>query len=235
MTSTDPAAILQTFVDAFRDDPESVRYTACVGVRIKGHGDWHINADGAGHVDLREGFPDRPIAFYSLARSTLLDIHDGRLNALTAMGKARSTDSAPVEVEFHRDFEPDRTFFDWFIPFTFDLFTRGQPKIIPFGSEHTRTVHGAEATVLYYARGLRTAWYRIERGQHINRGKQDQVNPFPSLFIFTRGRALARIGGCKVTLEAGQTVLVPAGVNHEFWNDLADPAELILIMFGEGA
>ena len=64
-----------------------------------------------------------------------------------------------------------------------------ESEIIPFGAETTRVVHGAGMGVLYYQRGLRSAFFHIKPGQHINADPKDQTNPFPSLFIVTGGRA----------------------------------------------
>jgi mannose-6-phosphate isomerase-like protein (cupin superfamily) len=45
----------------------------------------------------------------------------------------------------------------------------------------------------------------------------------------------SRIGGKDISLKGKQTILVPAGVTHEFWNPNETPAEFIIVMFGEGA
>lgn len=55
------------------------------------------------------------------------------------------------------------------------------------------------------------------------------------MFIMIRGKARAKIGGNGLTFPASETILVPAGVTHEFWNLYEEPAEMILLMFGEGA
>lgn len=55
------------------------------------------------------------------------------------------------------------------------------------------------------------------------------------MIIGIRGKAVARIGGKEILVTAGQMVFVPAGVTHEAWNPYDEPAEIILLMFGEGA
>jgi D-lyxose ketol-isomerase len=107
--------------------------------------------------------------------------------------------------------------------------------VIPFGDGLTRNVHGANSAIFYYQRGIRTGWYQVEPGMHVNRSEADQTNPFPSLFIMTRGRIQARLGGELLELEEGQAVLVPAGMAHEFWAEEDQYGELVLVMFGEGA
>ena len=122
------------------------------------------------------------------------------------------------------------------LPITFHFWTKGQPEIVPFGElDQARVVHGAYATVFYYEQGLRSGYYRLEKGQHINADETDQVNPFPTLVILIGGAMESRIGGREVLLEGKQAVLVPAGVAHEFWNTAETPAEFIIVMFGEGA
>ena len=122
------------------------------------------------------------------------------------------------------------------LPFTFHFWTKGQPEVVPFGElDQARVIHGAYATLFYYQTGLRSGYYRLEKGQHINADESDQVNPFPSLFIFIGGALECRIGGESISIDGKQTMLVPAGVSHEFWNPNDSPAEFIIIMFGEGA
>ncbi len=36
-------------------------------------------------------------------------------------------------------------------------------------------------------------------------------------------------------LTEGEAVVIPAGTSHEFWNDGEAVAEMIIVMFGEGA
>jgi len=155
---------------------------------------------------------------------------------MTAMGRAKMTDPAPMDFGFANDFQLTPEAMATLLPFTFHFWTKGQPEIVSFGElEQARVVHGAYATLFYYQSGLRSGYYRIEKGQHINADESDQTSPFPSLFILIDGAMDCRIGGRAMSLEGKQTVLVPAGVTHEFWNPHDTPAEFILNMFGEGA
>ena len=227
--------IIKEYVEAYKSSPTSGEYQYSFGIRIKNHSDWFIKRVSGNDISLQEGFPDKPFIYYILDEETLNDIYNSRLNALTAMGKAKGIDTAPMDIEFHNGFKPDNDFFNKFIPFSFQFWTRGQPKIVSFGSEYSRLIHGGNATALYYQKGLRTAWYQIEKGQHINRDESDQSNPFPSLFVFIKGKAMGCIGGEKTEFNQGQSVFVPENVTHEFWNEENNPAEFILIMFGKNA
>jgi mannose-6-phosphate isomerase-like protein (cupin superfamily) len=234
--------ILSSYVEDFRADPAAAD-PLVFGVRIKGEseGEWQVavggrkEAAGGYHVELQDGIPSVPSVLYVLDLATLQKIDRGEINALTAMGKARASDPAPMDIEFMEGFQPEPDFFARFIPFSFHFWTRGNPETVSFGKEHSREVHGANMVVLYYQQGLRSAWAQIENGQHVNSDPKDQTNPFPTMFIGIRGKAVVKIGGKEFTMEGGKMAFVPAGVRHEAWNPYEEPAEIILLMFGDGA
>jgi mannose-6-phosphate isomerase-like protein (cupin superfamily) len=239
----DAGAILQSYVVDFRQDPAAAQ-PITFGIRVTGDGggEWHVVAagkkrDGSGESDvaLHPGFPKEPCAFYTLDLLTLRKIDQGTWNALTAMGRARASDPAPMDIGLTEGFRPDAKFFETFVPLSFHFWTRGWPERVQYGPATTRILHGANATMLYYQKGLRSAWFQIAKGQHANRDPREQVTPFPTMVIGLRGRCEARIGGKSVTLDQKEMLFIPAGVSHEFWNPYDEPAEAVLIMFGEGA
>lgn len=234
--------ILLSFVEAFRSDPAAAE-PMIFGVVVNDveDGEWHVvvsgkreDAETAG-VELHRGLPASPSYLYTLDLATLRKIDNGEVNALTAMGKARASDPTPMDIAWMPGFRPDPEFFGRLIPFTFHFWTRGFPEVVPFGKPFSREVHGANVVIFYYQRGLRSAWAQVEKGQHVNSDPKDQTNPFPTMIIGIRGRAVAKIGGVEKEFHAGQMVFIPAGVTHEAWNPYDEPAEIILLMFGEGA
>ncbi|MEW5901558.1 MAG: cupin domain-containing protein [Acidobacteriota bacterium] len=236
------AEILRSFVEDFQSDPAaSEPITFGVRIRNEERGEWQVVVSGkkegveAYQVELRQGLPSSPSAIYTLDLATVRKIDSGEINVLTAMGRARASDPTPMDIEFMAGFQPDADFFARFIPFTFHFWTRGFPETVNFGKEHSREVHGANMVVFYYQKGLRSAWAQIEKGQHVNRDPKDQANPFPTMIIGIRGKAMAKIAGKEVILQAGQMAFIPAGVSHEAWNPYDEPAEIILLMFGAGA
>jgi mannose-6-phosphate isomerase-like protein (cupin superfamily) len=234
--------ILRAYVADFRSDPAAADpITFGIKVGGEGGGEWHVlvggkkGADGAYQVDLGRGLPTDPAALYTLDLATLRKVDSGEINALTAMGRARSSDPAPMDIELMEGFEPTPEFLGRFIPFTFHFWTRGFPEVVDFGRTNSREVHGANMVVFYYQEGLRSAWAQIEKGQRVNADPQDQSNPFPTMLIGIKGRAMARVGGKELQLQAGRMAFIPAGVSHEAWNPYDDPAEVIILMFGKGA
>ena len=234
--------ILRSYVEDFQADPAAAEPIA-FGIRIKDENkaEWQVavlgkkEAAGSYQVELRKGLPSNPSFIYTLDMTTLRKIDNGEINALTAMGRARMSDPTPMDVEFMPGFQPDPSFLARFLPFTFHFWTRGFPETVAFGKQHSREVHGANMVVFYYQKGLRSAWGQIDKGQHVNKDPKDQTNPFPTMVIGIRGKAVAKIGGKEVILQAGRMAFIPAGVSHEAWNPYDEPAEIILLMFGEGA
>lgn len=234
--------ILQSYVEDFRKDPSAERFPLTFGVRVRGEGggEWHVTVSKkekgeVAEVVLKRGFPETPTAYFTLDMESLQKFNRSEMNALTAMARARSTDPTPMDVECMPGYTLAPDFFSQFVPLTFHFWTRGTPEVTSFGKSYSRVSHGANMVVLYYQKGLRSAWGMVERGQHINQGEKDQTNPFPSMFVAIRGKMMAKIGGKEFELRAGQMLFVPPGVAHEFWNPNDDPCEIVLVMFGEGA
>jgi len=231
-------AILERFVEDYHHDVMAQNGT--FGVRVDG-GWWHVTTKGVEpggtpeSVTLRRGQPEEPTYFFWSDFETLDRLDKGTMNAGTAMVKAFSTDVTPMDVDTMEGFEPDATFLDRMLKATFHFWVRGVPEIIPFGEAYTRPSHGADAVIFYYQPGLRSGWFSIKKGQHVNEDPRMQTNPFPSILIVTEGTGNARIGGHEIVLEAGQSLFIPPGVTHEFWNDNEAPMHGVLLMFGEGA
>jgi mannose-6-phosphate isomerase-like protein (cupin superfamily) len=234
--ASEAQSILQGLVEDFMEDPFSKDFELTVGVQIKDVGEWYLEIAGSKAIKLKPGPLTVPAPYYITDMETLRRIDSGELGILTAMGRAKMTDPAPVDFGFANDYELTPDAMATLMPFTFHFWTKGQPEIVSFGElDQARVVHGAYATLFYYEKGLRSGYYRVEKDQHINADPTDQVNPFPTLFIFIGGALDSRIGGKEISIEGKQTILVPAGVAHEFWNPNDEPAEFIIIMFGEGA
>lgn len=231
----DPSSLLRDFVADYRDDPQATSLPFVFEVEVKGEGVWTVRGGGRGDVQLVGGAAGQDGLRIIVESETLESIHSGRIGVLTAGGKARASDYAPFG--FKMGGEPDlpEELLSNLLPFLTHFWTRGYPEVTPFGLEFSRVVHGAQAAALYYAPGLRTAWYGIVGDQRINAAREDQVNPFDTLIIVIGGKVQARLDGNIQTLAKGSSVFVPTGMTHEFWNEGDEIAEFIIVMFGEGA
>jgi hypothetical protein len=231
--------ILNRFAEDYRTDPTLTESTV-FGVRVDGRW-WTVTArppssDSPAEVVVSRGEPQEPTFFFFLDGETLRRLDRGELNARTALGKARHSDVSPMDIDpTHSDVIWDEAFNRRVDAAANHFWLRGTPEFLVFNRDASRVLHGANAVLLHYVQGLRSVWYQVETGQHINPDRRDQANPFPSLFIFLHGNAKARIDGVELDVAGGTATLVPAGVSHEFWNPFGEPFEFILIMFGEGA
>jgi mannose-6-phosphate isomerase-like protein (cupin superfamily) len=171
---------------------------------------------------------------FELDIETLEHLHSGELNALTAMAQARGDDPIPLVPKFPPDFEWNADTRGYIIPLMFHFWNRHWPEVVTFGKDQSRKVHGALSTVFFYDSGLRSAWYRVEPGMHVNKEVEEQVNDFHTFLIVTKGVLVSKLDGKKVELKAGQSVFIPAGMCHEFWSD-REAGEFIILMFGKGA
>lgn len=207
------------------------------GIRVSGEGGGELTVTLSRERGARvtEGQVTGSRATFVTDLETLRAIDRGEINVMTAMARARAADPAPLTVEFPAGFRWTPALQALYLPLTFHFFNRGVPEVVRFGEGTSLPVHGAKSTILYYDRGLRTSWYQLDSGMHINADPADQKNHFSSIVIVTRGAMRSRIGGVERILREGEAVLVPEEVAHEFWAGKGDYAEFVLVMFGEKA
>jgi len=229
----EPLAILERYAADYTEDPNAEDMV--FGVRVD---DAWYTVDARGDaVHARAGRPGEPTFYFETDADTLGRLDAGELNALTAAGKARASDFAPLDFGVMDGFEPAPGLGRRLRRLVFHFWTRGQPEVIPFGPAHTRTIHGGDGSVLFYQDGFRSAYFHIRPGQHVNEDAGEQSNPFPSLLVVIDGRVNGRINGVELELTSGNAYFIPAGHAHEFWlpPGAPAPAEALLLMFGEGA
>jgi len=211
------------------------------GIQIGESDRWHVVAtrgeDGQpGNVTLNRGFPEQPTWYFWFKDMDAFNAVDqGNMNAGTAMAKAFSTDSTPMDVEAMEGFQPDQDFVANMMRTLFHFWNRGFPEIIPFDASTTRFTHGTDVTIFYYQPGFRSGWFSIKPGHHVNKDEKSRTNPFPSMMVFTKGEGTAIIGDEEITVREGQTLFIPPEISHEILNRTDAPLEGVLLMFGDGA
>jgi mannose-6-phosphate isomerase-like protein (cupin superfamily) len=239
----DVEQMLEDFVDDYRTDATARPITFGIEVRDASPARWHVvvgdeDESGVRSVQLELDFPIDPAPYFTTDLETLGRIHRGELASLTAMGKAYSTDFAPLDMEVQPGFQPEEGVMEHLVQASFHFWTRGFPERVPFGDlRYTRPMHGANGTLFYYQEGFRSGFFHLQPGDHVNAEEAMQTNPFPSLLIVTEGRMTARIGDTTCELAGGEAVYVGPGVHHEFWVDegAGEGGQGVLVMFGDGA
>ncbi len=231
--------IIRSYVEDYRMD-RFASQPMSFGIEIEGMGTWSVDVTGkqideTWEVILKKGQPAKPTFIYNIETETLKAIHEGKINALTAQGKAFTGDYTPMSIKMMEGFEPSMEEYGKINPFSFHFWTRGFPEIIPFGEGTTRRAHGSNFTVFYYEPGLRTAWYRVLPEERVRDDAREQAAPFPMMIVAIKGTTEGEVGGTRVSLSEGNTIFIPANVNHKWWNESGEATEAILIMFGNGA
>lgn len=191
--------------------------------------------DAPGTVTVKAGKPTTPTFYFVTSLETLNQVDRGEMNALTGAAKAFSSDYAPFDADVMEGFVPDETFTDTLFKVYFHFWTRGLPERIPYGLDKTRFTHGAQASIFYYQEGFRSGYIALKQGQHANQDEGSKSNPFPTLLVIIKGTGTMIIAGKESELSAGEAILIPAGITHEFINHNPEPLEAILLMFGDGA
>jgi hypothetical protein len=195
---------------------------------------FHIVLSPDGKGDLKEGGHDQYLLKYTLDDGILHKLAKGELTSMTAMVKARSTEVAPMEADFNQALADEKTS-QFFFDFSMYFFSQEWPPKFMYGKEYSRHTHGGMASVFVYNPGLRSGWFHLEEGMHVNKEDDLKTNPFPSLFIITNGEGKARLGDRVLDVKVGESYLIPAGMVHELWVEGDQVLEGIIMMFGEGA
>lgn len=231
-------AILLRYANAWRGQEEfKLPQETVLGfwVRGEGGGDFHITLSNNPIGRLAEGAPPRFDLGFEADVSVLRRLDRDELSVLTALAQARGSDPTLLSLRLPEGFQwtPENRAF--MLPLLFHFWNREWPEVVRFGEAFTRQVHGANAAVLFYDRGFRSAWYQLKPGMHINADPQDQTNDYPQLIIVTRGRFHSRFDGQERRLSEGEAVFIPPGMRHEFWAGGSESAEFVFLAFGPGA
>ncbi len=193
---------------------------------------WHVKVEN-GEVTVKEGQGGESAFRLKTSSTTLQQIYDGEITALTAAGKAMVSDTAPLDwklpegIDFNPEYMSDVLFFIQ------HFFNRTDPEKIHLGEEHSRVVHGGHVVALYYHPGLRSAWYKVKKGEMLN--EPGETNPFPQAFIFIEGEGTANIGGKEIPVKANESYYIPPDTEHTVWTESDSPLVFIWLAWGKGA
>lgn len=238
LSSEEKETILRNFVDDFAMDPFAREML--FGFKVD-EDKWHmrIEKDSSGKLSssLANGFPNTPILYWEMDSKTLSWLNSG-LNGETATARAQANDPFPLRTRVTEGFPRyaiNNELNDFLEGLRLHFWTKGLPETFILSKDVARISHDAYVVGLVYTEGLRTMWFQVDPGQHVNKDPIDQKNPSHSLVIVTKGKYMAKIDGKEVLFEEGHSYLIPAEISHEFWNPFENPTQGVLIMYGEGA
>lgn len=192
--------------------------------------------DGPHAITFERGFPDRPIVYWQLDLATLQRIDRG-MTGESATSRARPDDPRPLVLRVGDGFprfllRRNGEFDDTLRRFKLHFFVRGQPEIVPIGRQHAVISHGAGVVGLAYAPRMSSFVVHLEPGEAANEEADLDTNPFDTLLVAIEGRVRARIGARPAVLEVGEAMLIPADVEHVFWNDFDEPFAGVMVLYG---
>lgn len=163
---------------------------------------------------------------------TYAKLRDGTWNGLTAGGRERMSQSAPLDFELPAGQRLTGETLQLLYHLGAHFFSGTYPTVNYFGPEHTRLVHGGHACPIAYGYGIRSAYYTLSAGEQIN---EDEKDPFYQVFIVIGGEGIAVVDNQEIKLERGKAVHVPPNVTHRFRAKDSSRLELIWIAYGPGA
>ncbi len=194
---------------------------------------WHLIAEPGGQVNLTPGAYDPAHFTIVTDTATLRRIYAGEMTALTAAGRARLSEPAPLDFRLPEGVDLTPEIYAQLLDFLQHFFNRFTPERILLGEAHARPVHGALAVAMYYYPGFRSAWYTVKPGQRMN--EEGDMNPFPQALVVLSGRGHAKIGEERVRLAPDTAYYVPPFSDHVVWADEGSALTLIWLAWGENA
>jgi hypothetical protein len=115
-----------------RKDPFASGLELTIGVQIKEVGEWYLEIAGQKAISLEEGALCVPAPYYITDMTTLRRIDRGELGVMTAMGRAKMSDSAPMDFGLAKGYQLTPAAMATLMPFTFHFWTKGQPELVHF-------------------------------------------------------------------------------------------------------
>jgi len=230
---SDVGKILETMAEVFKSKIDE-HYSVIVQFDIQDKKEsWHVIVEEGRKVSVGKGAHEEAGFFVITTSDTLRLIHQGKMTAMTAGGKATGADHAPLDVKLAEGLKFTPKIRTRFYTFLQHFFNPALPERILLGEEYSRMVHGGHVVALYYHPGFRSAWYLLKKGERLNEPKD--TNPFPQAFIFIEGEGFAKIGDKTVKVKAGESYYIPPDSDHVVWTESDKPLILIYLAWGEGA
>lgn len=184
-----------------------------------------------GEVHISHGIDEGVDIVIGTTTETIQDIHEGKITAFAAAGKADPSEPAPLDWRIGGGFVPAKMRNIYYTLMHF--FHTEEPEKIKLGEEHSRMVHGGHAIPLYYHPGFRSAWYMIKKGERLN--EPGDTDPFPQGIVVIDGEGYAKIGDKTVEIKKNESYYIPPNSDQVLWTDNEEPLVIIWLAWGESA
>lgn len=193
---------------------------------------WHIIFSDGNYV-INKGKNPLARIIITAYYSTYKKIHDGELNAMTAIGRASIHDAAPLDMWLENGMTFRKIDWDYAYFTVINFFNSNPHNKLLIGREHARKIHGGHAVALYYTEGFRSAYYNIIRGELLN--ESGEKDPFNQSFIIIQGHGYAKIGNDTLKIKANEAYYIKPNLEHKVWTDSEEGLSLIWNAWGNEA
>lgn len=159
-------------------------------------------------------------------------ISHNEISALTALGRANISDSAPINFRTQEGITFSMELYYEIVEFIQRFFNYSYREKTFYGEEYSRNVHGAGAVPFFYDKGFRSAWFLIKKGEKLN--EPGDTNPFPQSLIVIAGSGYGNLGGDRISIKKGEVYYIPPDTDHVLWTE-NESLEIIWLAWGQGA
>jgi mannose-6-phosphate isomerase-like protein (cupin superfamily) len=244
----DSDAILEQFVQSYKTD--NMALTTTFGIQIDQQW-WHVKAKrvqqgykvkdkytfhnfGPNQVSLHQGKPKSPTWYFKLADKTVLNnIHSGVWSASTAAMRSMPSDVVALDIVMMDGFKSSKKVDAISYQVLEHFWKTGEVEIAKFSRDSSLPTHGVAAVSLYTMKDKRIAWFSITKEEAANAEPHLDKGQVPNLFIFTKGKGVAKLGTEEIEVQAGMSVFVGPYIKHAIFNPNDEPLEGVLVLFGD--
>ncbi len=184
-------------------------------------------------VSAKPGEDESAFITLRMGEDTFDKVHNGTWTGLTAAGRENIRQSAPIDFSLPAGVALTPQLMQDIYHLGMHFFATEPPHTYNFGPDHTRKIHGGNATALAYGPGVRFAYYTISGDEQIN--ESDSRDPMDQFISVIGGEGLALIEGREIELHRGIAVHIPPLATHVFRAKPGSQLELFWLAYGKGA
>jgi len=242
--------ILQSFVESYKTDVMAM--TTSFGIKISEEW-WTVDVKrieeaypvgkqkqytfhnyGPNEVSLSKGAPSSPTWYFRVDDRSVLDKINNKIwTATTAAAKSTPADVVAFDIEDMEGYQSTQQATATAYLTMEHFWKKDAVEVTNFSRDSSLSSHGASIVSLYTMKDKRISWFTLGTEEVANGERGLDKGQVPNLFIITKGKGKAQIGGEEIDLKPGMSVFVGPYIQHVLYNPYEEPLEGILILFGD--
>ena len=148
----------------------------------------------------------------TMARSVFDSVLEGEADFGALIGRSRMSDVRPINFQLLSPERAIRAIETMKAMITY-FFNPGKVKIKRLQAKLAGEAHGAHPIPLVYWEGLRFAWYKVKKGEVMN--KEGERDPYPQVIVIIRGKGTFQLDDDEFDLEPNTAIYVPVKSIHK--------------------